>query len=163
MQCKDSQPYRPAGAGAPAISRLSPILHLRPGPELRQEGRQGQWLSGSRPHNRIMLEIGPGPLSHSARRKNTQDPTDMSSISNTSQRKRRRGGGSTEGGRNNCLLGLPPKPSAWGHWLVWPSSLFLHPLILDVSLQHYKNNYCITGSFSAAPARLHCLHHTFHS
>lgn len=108
-----------------------------------------------------MQEIGPGPLSHSARWKSTQDPTDMSSISNTSQRKRRGGGGSRGGDWNNCLLGLPPKPSAWGHWLVWPSSLFLHPLTLDVSLQHYKSNSCITWSFSAAPARLHCLHHTF--
>lgn len=79
-----------------------------------------------------MREIGPGPPSHSARWKNTQGPTDMTSISSTSQRKRRGGGGSTEGDRNNCLLGLPPKPSALDHCLLWPSPPFLHPLILDV-------------------------------
>lgn len=108
----ESRPYRPAcSRWAPAISRLSPILHWRPGPELRQEGRLGQWLSGSRPRSRTVQEIGPGPLSHSARWKSTQDPIDMSSISNTSQRKRRGGGGSREGDWNNCLLGLPPKPS----------------------------------------------------
>lgn len=135
----------------PAISRLSPILHWRPGPELRQEGRPGQWLSGSGPHSRTTPEIGPDPPCHSAQwKENTQDlGTDMSSISSTSQRMGRRGGGSREGDRNNCFLGLHPKPSAWDHWLVWPSSLFpassypgcqcaaLQKQFLSVSLDHF--------------------------
>lgn len=98
-----------------AISRLSPILHWRLGPELRQEGKLGQWLSGSRPHRRIMLEIGPDPPSHSARWKNTQDPTDMSSISNTSQKK-----GEGRGG----VVRAPERET--GTTVDWGSLLSLH-------------------------------------
>lgn len=50
----ESAPYRAAGAGPPAISRLSPILRWRPGPELRQEGKSGaaaQWLQPAQQNN----------------------------------------------------------------------------------------------------------------
>lgn len=148
---------------AQRLAGLSPILHYRLGPELRQEGRLGQWLNGSGPHSRITREIGPGPPSLSERWKNTQDPTDMTSISSTSQRKRRGGRGSREGDRNNCSLRLPPKLSAWDHGQLWPSSLFLHPLLSWMSVCWVTKAILvsITWSFSAEPARLHCLHHTF--
>lgn len=110
-----------------------------------------------------MQEIDPA-LNHSWRWKNTQGPTDKTSISNKSQRKRRGSGGCRGGDRSDCLLGLPPKPSASDHWLVWPSSLFLYPLMLDVSsLQGYKGNFFVSvpWSFAAESARLLCLHHTF--
>lgn len=147
------------------LAGLSPILHCRLGPELRQEGRPGQWLNGSGPQSSITREIGPGPPSLSERWKNTQDPTDMTSISSTSKRKRRGGRGSVEGDRNNCLLGLPPKLSAWALGRLWPSSLFLHPLLSWMSVYWVTKAILvsITWSFSALPARLHCLHHTFQS
>lgn len=138
---------------APAISRLSPILHWRPGPSW---DRKEAWGSGSRLHSRIMLEIGPGPPSPSARQKNTQDPTDMSSISNTSQRKRRRGGGSTGGDWGSLLS---PQHEATGCFGPPLFCCILHPRS-EALLKHFLHHQIVFFSFSA---QLHCLHHTFHS
>lgn len=145
-----------------AISRLSLILHWRLGPELRQEGRPGQWLHGSGPCSRKMRETGPGPPSYSALWKNTQGPRDMTGISNTAERKRM-GRGCREGDRNNCFLGLPSKPSTWDHWLVWPFSLLLHPLLSSISDFSVTEEILVsvTRLFPAEPARLRCFPHIF--
>lgn len=82
-----------------AISRLSPILHWRPGLELRQEGRLGQQLRASRSRSRKTHRI---PLTWAAYQTHAKE---------------RAGGGDG----NNCLLRRPPKPSPWGLGLVWPS------------------------------------------
>lgn len=145
----------PQALGA-AISRLSPILHWRLSPERRQEGRPAQWLCGSEPHARIMLQIVLGPPSHSAWWKNTQDPTDMTSISNTCQWKGERG---LQRGRreqvftrdlSSDLLNPPHKASGCS----LPASF----TILHVSLQRYKSSSCVACLDKRV--RLQFLHHS---
>lgn len=101
------------------------------------------------PHSRIMLEIGPGPLSHSAQFRSTQDPTGMSSISNTSQRKRRGDRGSGEGDRNNCLLGLLPKIPPRGQWL-------LGPLLFSCTLMSWISDCRVTKTIAVSLGYFQC-------
>lgn len=120
----------------------------------RKEGRRSD--CGSEPHGRIMLQIVLGPPSHSAWWKNTQDPTDMTSISNTYQWKRERG---LQRGRreqvftrdlSSDLLNPLHKATGWSFPASFP--------ILDVSLQHYKSSSCIT--WLDKHVRLQFLHHS---
>lgn len=120
----------------------------------RKEGRRSD--CGSEPHGRIMLQIVLGPPSHSAWWKNTQDPTDMTSISNTCQWKGERG---LQRGRweqvftrdlSSDLLNPPHKATGWSFPASFP--------ILDVSLQLYKSSSCITCLDKHV--RLQFLHHS---
>lgn len=111
----------------------------------------GSALSWDRKEGRGSDSVAPG---HNARHRSrsteqlckmtkknthTQGPIDMTGISNTHPKERGRvGGGSREGDGNNCSLGLPPQPSTWDHWLLWPSPRLLQPPILDGSLQHCR-------------------------
>lgn len=149
---------------ARAISRLSPILHWR-GSELRQEGKAGtvaQWLQPAQQNNasdRVQV------CTMGRRRGEKKRSKAWAAYqAHPKERDRRNGRQGSWGGRNNCLLGLPspqppPKPTTWGHGLVWPPSSSL-------SSWSYENNLCVAGSFSAILARLHCfvsLHHAFQS
>lgn len=108
-----------------------------------------------------MREIHPGPLvPFCEMEKHTGSHRHDRHIKHIPKERGGEMGGLKRGRRQEQLfLGLPPKPTAWDHRLFsFPASS-----VCPVSQRSFAKIILvsITWWFSAEPARLHCLHHTF--
>lgn len=115
----------------PAISRLSPIPHwwLCPCAD-RKEGWRSDSVAPSHKEEKREREIQARPaILHDGK---TQDPTDMTRISNTGQRKGRR-----SGAQRNRLQGFPHKSSTGCSSPCFPSSILISA---GINLQKIKSD-----------------------